>query len=85
LKVAARSARKSLFPRLRVIKKLRKDRDFEVVEGQCRGVVPWNFIVASQVCTQGRDKLVEEHLVTSQFSSGGTDGQNSLRRIHEFP
>jgi hypothetical protein len=84
LKVAARSARKSLFPRLRVTRKLRKDRDFEFVEGQRRGVVPWKFTVASQVFMQGRDKLVEEHLVTSQFSSGGTDGQNCLRRIHEF-
>jgi hypothetical protein len=32
------------FLRLRVIRKLRKDKAFEIVEGQCREVVTWKFV-----------------------------------------
>jgi len=83
LKVTARSVRKSLFQDSELqrssrrigLSRLSKDS----VEELCFGSLQKHHKFARR-----GDKLVEEHLVTSQVSSGGTDGQYSLRRIHEI-
>jgi hypothetical protein len=72
------------FLRLRVIRKLRKDKAFEIVEGQAQGSCDLKFKKHRKFACRWTSSA-EEHLVIRRNRQGGTDGRNSLRRIHEFP
>jgi hypothetical protein len=64
------------------LEKLRRYRPSSNHQGSTGNLCHGSVQEASQVCMQV-DSSAEEHLVISQIHQGGTDGRNSLRRIHE--
>jgi hypothetical protein len=55
--------------RLEVTRELKRDKSFEVVEGQCEGVTGWKLVRELQVRVQ-EDRSEEEYLVILKKSRG---------------
>jgi hypothetical protein len=58
------------FLRLRVIRKLRKDKAFEIVEGQVQGSCDWKFVRSVVSLHRRWTSSVEEHLVIRRNRQG---------------
>jgi hypothetical protein len=69
----------------RVMEKLKKDKAFETIEGQCREVVLGRTKKASQVFVWVNKFSRRNTWFILKKSSGRTDGRNYLRRICEVP
>jgi hypothetical protein len=74
------------FLRLRVMESSGRIRPSKLLKDNAREVVTWKFVRRRRKFAPQVDKFHGGTLGHSQKSSKeGTDGRNSLRRIHEFP